>query len=119
MDTASGILQRVPDGILTGVVVVAVQIKEPAPHRFIFVEPLLKPIIGLPQSLVGPVHAVPAEPLQILRAFLKMGQEIEEVRQIFFADVKEEVRIGSDQAMDEIGAVLCGIEPAILAEQES
>ena len=103
---------------LPGAVVIAVQVEKPAPHRFVLVEPLLKPVIGIPQPIVRPVHTVFGEPFQILRAFPEICQEIEEIRQFLFPDIKKIIRIGSDEARDEVSAVLGGIEPPVLSEQK-
>ena len=100
------------------IVVVPVQIEQPAVHRFILEEATLKPVVGVPQPLVGPVDAVAGQPLGVSRAFFEMREQIDEVRQVLLAEVEEVVRVGADEPRDEIGAVLGRIERAALGELE-
>ena len=73
---------------------------------FILIEALLKPVIGIPEPVLGSVDAVFGQPLIISGAFIKMGKQIKKIGQILFADIDKVVRIRSNKTGNKIGTVL-------------
>jgi hypothetical protein len=92
--------------MLLGEVVVTIQIEEPCVYGFILIESFLKPVIRIPKPVLRPVDSVFGQSLKIFRTFIIMGQEIKKVGQVLFADIIKIVGIGSDKAVNKIGAVL-------------
>ena len=75
-------------------------------YRFILIEALLKPVIGIPEPVLGSVNAVFGQSLIISGAFLKMGKQIKKVGQLLFPDIDKVVRIRTDKTGNKIGTVL-------------
>jgi len=102
---------------LLGEEIVSVQIEQPGGYGFILIESLLKPVICIPEPVFRPVDAVLGQSLIRSRTFVKMRQDIKKVGQVLFPDIKKVVGIGSDEAGDKIGTVLCYIELSLFTEQ--
>jgi len=60
----------VSDNLLVGLTVAAVQIEKSTLHGFIFIDPLLKPVIGFPRLMIGAVYTVFGKSFHIFLAFL-------------------------------------------------
>ena len=69
------------------------------------VEALLKPVIHCPEIIITPVHTIAVESFQMLRTTVEIGEQIEEIRQLFLLQVYKIIGVRTDKTFDEVSLV--------------